>query len=138
MIKWGLAFGAGGSHVPCDPSAPRGRGRRGCECWEMCVWASLASGIPSTLIPQSCLLPTLPSRVEGVAQSHAQRCCRFTEPLPQCTSLRAGEGGTAQAGGLGDWYPSLPQNGPAQGSSGLTVLEMKLSPGQEKHSSLSR
>lgn len=29
LIKWDLAFGAGGSHVPCGPSASGNRDRRG-------------------------------------------------------------------------------------------------------------
>lgn len=114
LIKWGLAFGAEGSHVTCGPSAPQGRDKRGCQCREMCLRTSLASDIPSTLIPQSCLLPAQPSRVKGVVQSHAQYCCCVTEPSPQSTSLRAGgEGGTAQAGAsVTGILPSLRTSGP--------------------------
>lgn len=57
-IQWGPAFGAGGHHVPCGPSAPRGRDRRGCQSQEVCVRTSLASGVTLTPTPTAaCRLP---------------------------------------------------------------------------------
>lgn len=70
LISWDLAFGAGGSHVPCGPSSS-GQRQKLCQCQEACVWTPLASGI-STPIPQSCLLSALPSRVWW---RHAQHYC---------------------------------------------------------------
>lgn len=116
LMEWGPAFGVGGCHVPCGPSVPRGRDRRGRQCQEVCVRTSLASGVTLTPVPQSCLLSALPSGVEGRA---AESCPVLLRCLGAMATARQPEGrrrrGSNRAGGRSDCHASLPQNCPAWG-----------------------
>lgn len=79
-----------------------------------CFWRSLHP------IPQSCLLPALPSRVKGVGRvmpsiaavswSHRHSAQSEREEKVEQPSKRAS-----------DWHPSLPWNSQPRGSSGLAV-----------------
>lgn len=72
VIKWDLAFGAGGSHVPCGTSASGSRDRRGYfsaekhACGHYLLLASPAPPPPKA----ACRLPCPPEE-RGLAESCA-------------------------------------------------------------------
>lgn len=75
LIEWGLAFGAGRGELsralqPLNPQRQRQERLSvpGSVRASITVQTSLASGVTLTPIPQSCLLPALPSGVEGVGR----------------------------------------------------------------------
>lgn len=95
------------------------RQKRLCQYQEACMWTSLAAGIPLHFIPQSCLLPALPSRGEMVGGAVPSIAAVSRSPHHGTPARVGGEGIARQ--GVSDWHPSFPWNSQPRGSSGSTV-----------------